>query len=334
MAAMEIHHTSTFLSQGAQRVALLDSLYVSSQGLFPHSLTLPWSLDMRLASLLISKMRWKRERKLIGWRKNQALIVVSKHFHPCREPFAMTVAGETIYIATSANDIAGIWKNSRAFSMDPLSTDMYGRVGLSKESVNAMFDTHPHAQYNSKNPRPLTPTQMVAELHHQQLRNGPHLDALMKNKLLPSLFSRLDFSKPSHPALLSHSERSVVVSLLELCVDLFITEETKAYFGPALLKNSPDLVKHFMTWEYVNWKFIYLLPDIFAGDMLSSKSYMTTAFTNYYKLTRSERSDSVFFVTALEDMLREVGLSDRELGQFTLLHYWAYAISFSQLSSC
>lgn len=257
-----------------------------------------------------------------------------KHFAPSREPFAITVAGQTIYIATSVQDIQGIWKNSRAFSMDPLSADMYGRVGLSAKSVKAMFDPHPNARYNSNNAKPLTPTQMLAELHYQQLQNGPKLDALVDQKLLPGLFERLDFSKPGHPAHVNQSENSVNVSLLDLCVDLFITEETKAYFGPALLRESPDLVKAFMTWEYVNWKFIYLLPDMFAADMLASKAYMTTAFTSYYKLPRSQRPESIFFVNALEDMLREIGLTDEELGQFTLLHYWAYVqASSSRLST-
>jgi hypothetical protein len=236
----------------------------------------------------------------------------------------MTVAGETIYIATSVQDIQGIWKNSQAFSMDPLSTDMYGRVGLSERSVKAMFELHPDARYNKSNARPLNPTRMVAELHWQQLQNGPKLDALLEQKFLPGLSRRLDFSKPEHPAVVNHSEKSVVISLLTLCVDLFITEETEAYFGPALLKNSPDLVKSFMTWEYVNWKFIYLLPDFLATDMLESKAYITGALTNYFRLPRSERPDAAFFVTALEDMLREVGLTDEELGQFVLLHYWAY----------
>jgi hypothetical protein len=278
---------------------------------------------MLLAFLLILKMQWERERMLVCAIKEDGLIYLRKHFSQSREPFAMTVAGETMYIATSAQDIAGIWKNTRAFSMDPLSTDMYGRVGLSKKSVEAMFDPHPNARYNSKNPRPLTPTQMVMELHYQQLHNGPNLDALVKQKLLPGLFRRLDFSKPGHPALTSHSEGSVVVSLLDLCVDLFITEETKAYFGPAILEQSPDLAKSFMTWEYVNWKFIYLIPNMFARDMLASKAYMTSAFTNYYRLPRSERPGSISFVDGLEDMLREIGLTDDELGQFTLLHYWA-----------
>lgn len=247
----------------------------------------------------------------------------TKHFGPSREPFAMTVAGQTIYIATSPHDFASIWKNSNAFSMTPLSKEMYGRVGLSEKSVESMFDPHPEARYNEKNQRPMNPTQMVTELHYQQLHNGPNLDALVEKKLIPGLFQRLDFSKPGHPALTSHSESSIVVSLLDLCVDLFITEESTAYFGPKLLEQSPDLPKSFMTWEYVNWKFIYMLPEFLAQDMVDSKAYITGAFTKYFKLPRSERPDAIPFVLGLEDMLRDAGLTDDELGQFTLLHYWA-----------
>jgi hypothetical protein len=236
----------------------------------------------------------------------------------------MTVAGQTVYVATSPEDISGVWKNSKTISLNPITKDMYILGGISEKSRISMFEQHLTAHYNLGHGRPLTPTQMTIELHHQQLHTGPRLDSLMKDKMIPSIFKKLDTADSANRAILSRSEDSAVLSLHDLCVDTFITEETEAYFGPALLLNSPDLTRAFLDWEYCSWKFLFMVPEIFAQDMVKAKRTITGAFANYYRQPRSERPGSVYFVDALEDMLREVGLTEDEMGKFTLLHYWAY----------
>lgn len=239
-----------------------------------------------------------------------------------REPFTMTVAGQTIYVATSAADIGGVWKNTKTISMAPLTMDMYIWTGISKKSREAMFDPHPSAQYNIENAKPLTPTQTVIELHHRQF-SGARLDGFWDQKVLPALFKQMDFSQPKASAVISREEKSVVVSLNDLCIELFVTQATEENWGSTLLRKSPDLIKAFMAWEYTSWKFMFQLPGVFAQDMLAAKRTITGAFADYYRLPRSERADANYFVTALEDMLREVGLTEDEMGKFTLLHYWA-----------
>ena len=235
----------------------------------------------------------------------------------------MTVAGQTIYVATSPEDINSIWKNSKTISLNPITMDMYVLGGISEKSRKAMFEQHPAARYNAGLGRALTPTQMTIELHHQQLHSGPRLDALMSEKMIPSILQRLNVADDTNPAVISRSGTAAVVSLLDLCVDTFITEETNAFFGPELLRKSPELVEAFMSWEYCSWKFLFMLPDFLAQDMAKAKKTITTAFADYYRLPRSERGGSSHFVDALEEMLREVGLTEDEMGKFTLLHYWA-----------
>jgi hypothetical protein len=236
----------------------------------------------------------------------------------------MTVAGQTIYVATAASDVNNVWKNSKTVSMNPITMDMYTLGGISGRSRKAMFEQHPSARYNAAGGRTLTPTQMTIDLHQQQLHTGgSELESLMKDKTLPSCFKNLDISASGNQAVLSRSENSAVVSLLSLCVSTFVTDETESYFGPTLLQRSPNLVKAFLDWEYCNWKFLFMLPEAFAKDMVKAKSTITGAFTDYYRQSRSERPGSIFFVDALEDMLREIGLTEDEMGKFTLLHYWA-----------
>lgn len=195
--------------------------------------------------------------------------------------------------------------------------------GMSEESRKAMFAKHPSSRYNAGQGQPLTPTEKVIDLHHQQLHKGPRLDSLMQDRMIPSIYKALDMMDLGSQAILSRSEDAVVISLFDLCVDTFITKGTEAFFGPALLKNSPELVHAFLDWEISSWKFLFNLPDAIAQDMVKTKKTIISVFSKYYQQPRSERPGSIVFVDALEDMLHEVGLTENEMGQFTLFHYWA-----------
>jgi hypothetical protein len=235
----------------------------------------------------------------------------------------MKVAGQTIYVATSPDDIGRAWKNSKTISLNPITMDMYTLGGISTKSSEAMFQQHTTARYNSGTGLPLTPTQMTIELHHQQLHAGPRLESLLQDKMIPGCFKKLNITDSMNTAILSRSGNSVIISLHELCVDTFITEVTEAFFGPALLSKSPNLIKAFLDWEYCSWKFLFMLPDVLAQDMIKTKKTITDAFTNYYQQPRISRPGSIYFIDSLEDMLVEVGLTKDEMGKFTLLHYWA-----------
>jgi hypothetical protein len=201
--------------------------------------------------------------------------------------------------------------------------DMYILGGISDKSCEDMFDQHSTARYNGGIGRPRTPTQMTIELHHQQLHAGPRLDSLLQEKMIPSCFKKLNIADSMNTAILSRSECSAIISLHDLCVHTFITEVTEAYFGPALLRESPNLIGAFLDWEYCSWKFLFMLPDVIAQDMIRTKRKVTDAFANYYRQPRTSRPGSIYFVDSLEDMLVEVGLTKDEMGKLTLLHYWA-----------
>jgi hypothetical protein len=84
----------------------------------------------------------------------------------------------------------------------------------------------------------------------------------MKDRIIPSIFSRLEIVNPANKVILSPLDESIVISLHGYCVDIFITEITEAFFGPALLQKFPGLIKSFLDWEYCNWRFLFMLPNV------------------------------------------------------------------------
>lgn len=254
---------------------------------------------------------------------NDAIEYGRKYFAPSKELFAMTVAGQTIYVATSPEDINNVWKNTKTISMDPITMDMYIWTGLSKASRDAMFENNLITRRHEGRKDFLSPTQIVIELHHQQLRNGPRLEALMRERVLPEFLGKLCFRELYRVRGASISGKTCKLSLSSLCHELFIAGGTNAYFGPELLRAHPGLLDAFQSWEQCNWKFLFQLPDILSKDMLHAKDVLGDTFTHFYQLPKGDRANSVFFINELEDILRKVGLSKTEMGRFTLLHYWA-----------
>jgi hypothetical protein len=246
-----------------------------------------------------------------------------QHFQHSTGPFAMTLAGEKVYVATSAEDINAVWNNSKTLSLDAIAMDMFTLIGISQRGREALFETHESAQFNAGFAKPATVQERVQDFHKQQLHNGPRLEALMSEKIVPGLFRFVDFSDPRHPAVTSCCEAGVTVSLFELCVHAIIAEDTDAYFGPKLREMAPGIIEAFVDWEYANWKFVMQMPAFLSRDMLRCKATVVDAFGAYYRVSRSERPGASHFVVSLEDMLREAGLTEKEMAMFTFLHYWA-----------
>ncbi|PSN62499.1 cytochrome P450 [Corynespora cassiicola Philippines] len=263
---------------------------------------------------------------------NTAIDGGLKHFKN-REPFTMNIAGTSIYIISDAQDAAVVWKNSSTITMDPLSVKLYIWVGMSAKSREVLFQAHQDAKYNEGNAKPLTPQQMMIQLHHRQSHPGARLDYHIEESTLPSMFRNLDLKAKQHPAVLGRSGKGTRVSLLKLCTHIFIKGQTDAYFGQAIWWADPHLMDYFMVWEHTNWKYLFEMPSFMSGDMLQAKGNLIQGFTKYLAIPREERKDASYFVQTVEDMLREVGLTESEIGSMLMLHYWAiignvYKIAF------
>lgn len=251
-----------------------------------------------------------------------------KYFEKSGEPFIITVAGNSIYIPTSPDDVNTVWNKPKAISARPTLVEVYGLMRIGEKSREALEDVHENAKYNEGMGKPLDPIEMVSELHRQSLRNGPkgpRLDEMLSNSTIPAISKKLEFEQEVNP------NGPFIVSLSEVCDDLFIGMGADTWFGPKLRELEPDLVNTFKRWEYYNWQLMLQVPHFFAKEMLAAKQTLTDAFNRYYKTPRNERDGARYFVTALEDMLREAGLTDSELGKFLLPHYWAYALPPSLL---
>ncbi|KAJ8068358.1 hypothetical protein OCU04_003920 [Sclerotinia nivalis] len=68
---------------------------------------------------------------------------------------------------------------------------------------------------------------------------------------------------------------------------------------------------------------MYEIPGFMGRDMVDAKTEFIDTLCKYFKTPKEERSDVLYFVTAMEDELRAAGLSDSESAGIHMLHLWA-----------
>ncbi|KAL4947593.1 putative cytochrome P450 [Aspergillus filifer] len=228
-----------------------------------------------------------------------------------KEPFAITFAGQTLYIISDFNDAAEISRKSISVSRDPLTQEIYKRLGITQAVADRLFTTEPDASApawnsnnnnnnNNANSRPLNPTDTMMEMYRVHLSPGPRLNAFLEADIIPRIQAA---SKPD-----SLQQVSVV----------------RAYYGDLLFHLHPGLIPQYMIWEKVNWKFVFGLPNFLSRDMLAAQHGLVNAFTRYFAVPAGKRGHDNFWVDAVERLLRHLEIiSNEDIGRLFMLQTWA-----------
>lgn len=104
-----------------------------------------------------------------------------------REPWGMTVAGQQIYVVTSASGVSAVYKNIEQLTFDDYIEDMMLRFGASKKAVNTMLRTPDQLDQVSANLQPNPSRKSLLHhcqsLYHQALHPGEKPETLQDNFL-------------------------------------------------------------------------------------------------------------------------------------------------------
>ena len=251
------------------------------------------------------------------------LMCNRRYFRYSKEPFALTLAGETIYVITSPQDAAEIYKNTSTLSLHSFVKTMYIWIGVSAASIEMMWAApSPHKKATNARARPAH--EMLEEFHRQQLQQSGEHSSVLTKRLQERIDLSLQFeSLQKHAAVVDRGPGFLNVSLWHLCTHLFIEGLTEAYLGQLIWKIRPEILQSSLRWEDTSWKYIYHLPRFVSHDMYTARSEIIGSFTEYFKSPKVDRADSLFFVDAFEQELRDCNLNEEEIAGAFMLHHWA-----------
>ncbi|KAF2827304.1 cytochrome P450 [Ophiobolus disseminans] len=182
-----------------------------------------------------------------------------QYFGNSREPFTLTIMGEELYIITSPEDVLAVYRETTALEFDPIVQEILGDFGVRKETSNKMFDR----SYGDKHWMDLSHTNFKLQMHP-----GEKLEVL-QSTFLGNIDHALKWENMSGPMIQSTSEdnNELSISLWEWCGHVLVDSATRAFFGGAIYRISPDLLKDFFVFDEQSWKLPYKYPYWAARDM-------------------------------------------------------------------
>lgn len=207
---------------------------------------------------------------------------------------------------------------------------MYRWIGVSDDGFSKIFTLDSSARHHAGLPNPQAPDMMIVEHHRLQTKPGALLDDMLYKRLIPTIDHVLEaVVHGSSTSVVTKAGDGYVVSLLQLCTDMFLRGTTTAFLGTKIWDVAPNFVKSFELWERSNWKFMFQLPDMVSGDMLQARGEIIDALAKYLDIPEEERTDRNHFVKSVEDMMRNVGCDTQDMARVFMLHLWGYFISAS-----
>ncbi|KAL8956066.1 MAG: hypothetical protein Q9183_006428, partial [Haloplaca sp. 2 TL-2023] len=249
-----------------------------------------------------------------------------KIFNNTREPVAFTVAGRTIYVLMSTNDIYAAQKAVEDLNHDVSTINFMSRFGVTKRGLQILFEDPPQTLLASStlepNPGRKNMVHFGAALFVTQLTSGKHLDTaqetclnLLDQKMALPILS-------SNPRFRAADNVGRPISLVSWLSHTLIESTTTAFFGPALLRLEPDLARHFLEFDSKMWKLLYSVPRPWSNDMLAARSKLHMALMAYLELPADERAGGSWFVGKFESEMRAREISTHDIAGCLAMVYW------------
>ncbi|KAL4808792.1 putative cytochrome P450 [Aspergillus unguis] len=226
-----------------------------------------------------------------------------------KAPFSVTLYGSPLYIITDPIDAAQVNRHSRAFALEPLAKQMFVKFGISELAVERLF--RPDPSFSPFRGSALHAVDQIIELYRAHISPSNGLDSFVEDDITPRIARVL-----SPDALAT----STTASLHELCVSALVNPIVSAYYGDIILRIQPHFAERYMAWEKTSWKFLLGLPKFMSKDMLAAKRDMVGVFVEYFSLSPGERGHENLWVSSVERTLRDLDLTNEEIGRIFMLH--------------
>ncbi|KAF2202265.1 cytochrome P450 [Delitschia confertaspora ATCC 74209] len=245
------------------------------------------------------------------------------YFGNKREPFALTIMGETIYIITSAADVSTVYRRTDDLTFDAYITDTMANMGASPDATRRMWQA-PQSSSKSQfaNPKNEPLAHLSLTIFQHQLHPGKPMEQL-EAVLLDRINKKMSWKqlRRTPKAIVTPGEPSTV-SLLEWTTSIMLEGATQAFFGEALLKIDPNMLDDYSYFDKHSWKLIYKIPPPWSSGMRRARDRVRSTFARYFNLPVEERSDACWMVKALEVEMRACGIGPGDIGAYLMSIYW------------
>lgn len=254
------------------------------------------------------------------------LIRSSNYFNNCREPFALRIAGETLYALTSPEDVKAAQKNTDTLKQYELTRELALSMGMTPAVEHGVSKglSYPHEALDAvlllgNVQKPLI--QRIQESEKPCSNYQPSNRKLL-NEFSQNICQLMQWEGLSakYTTLVSPEEKAV--SLLIWCREVIVKAATMTYFDEALLQIEPSLCEVFLDFEEESIKFLATSPLDSLNFKSAAKWKGIRVFKAYFNLPKAQRLREAQFVCDLETGYRNLGFNEEDLATMMWVAYW------------
>lgn len=251
-----------------------------------------------------------------------------KSFHDTREPFAITVGGQKLYVLTNPEDVAMVYRNNTTLSWDKMLNDLLVAFGVRNSVIPKLWqkmftakrDEHGN---NIRGTAPtISPIHSTLDLYKRQLLPGDNLEAFSE-KLLGCISESLRWKKISIGHDISYSGWVHQVSLKGLCDEVLVDATTRTLFGDHLYAGEPNLVQDLLDFNDDAWMLIFHYPQSAGSKLNKARNNLLRAFVPYIRSPEESRGDSAWMIKHVIKEQSMVDIKDEDRAALLLMIYWA-----------
>ncbi|KAK1979266.1 cytochrome P450 [Colletotrichum cereale] len=275
LVAMALHYQTCAVSRTTQTSRVSHSICWQY---FCHAAGLPQALFRDIAAANLAYRSRRKDRSI----------------------FSVTIMGDELYIATSPADVTAIIKETRSLTFDPIIRLILGEFGMTKESLDALFE--PRGKYNSRS---------WMDRQHDVFRSQMHPATDRGEGLSTRILEYID--QGMQPSLLTDakllcaiSKGGKAVSLWKLCSHILVDASTRAFWGDGLLRVASDFVDNYLAFDATYWK-----RDRSKRPADECRQKNLTALEKWLQLPIGERRDASWMIRVLEDDYNDIGITDK-----------------------
>jgi hypothetical protein len=257
-------------------------------------------------------------------KNSQALLTRARlYFGDTREPFSITMGGQTFYIVTKDSDVRTVFRNSTSLTFEIFAQEILNDLGCSQSAIKSLYGISESSNQYARELKSTSPAKITRQLHHHQLFPGNLINDIGADFI--QYFEKtmtVDYLKAQEGYATPLDDDTVTVSLFALNSDIFTNAAQEAYFGSRLRTIEPNMAWTMLEFDDLAWQLLFKYPPFLSRRMRAAKDKAVDALEQYFACPQTERTDTAWFTPTFETEMRKADLNNRDLAISAMTIYW------------
>ncbi|KAJ2983632.1 hypothetical protein NQ176_g545 [Zarea fungicola] len=245
------------------------------------------------------------------------------------ELFGVQIAGQKLYIITSAEATKHFYRNTTALNFTAFQLDTLKQFGMSAAGCALMrksVDDHRKGR-NQLN------VDLIVDVHHRNLHSNATLD-LIARPIVDFISSTLRNETLPQECVKSSMLNcdGEIVSLYKLCEEIILRANMTGFWGQDLLNIAPDLVSTTSTLDRCFHNLLLRMPRMLEPEVYNLRDKVLDYFNRYMDIPVESRQYVSPLIKELEQISRDLGLGQRDIAVYHLA--WLLASNNNIHAAC